>query len=89
MSKLTVIDFYADWCGPCKYIKPYFQDLERRYGDEVEFKTIDVDDDEDDLSMKYNITAMPTFIFIKDGKEVARIRGAKKEELIKKVVELK
>ena len=88
MAKLTVIDFYADWCGPCKMIKPYFKELEKRFGDTITFITVDVDED-DEMVDKYNIKAMPTFVFLKDGKEVDRLEGANVEKLTKKVVELK
>ncbi len=86
MTKLKVIDFYADWCGPCKYIKPYFNGLEEKYKDKIEFETVNVDED-DEMVEKYKIRAMPTIIFLKDGKEVDRMVGANVKKMIKKVSE--
>ena len=84
--KKQIIDFYADWCGPCRYIKPFFKELEERYPD-IEFITINVDEDEE-ATLDYQVTAMPTFIFIADGIEVDRLRGANVQELERKTISL-
>ena len=88
MAELTVIDFYADWCGPCKRIKPYFKELEEKYKDKIVFMTVNVDEDED-MVFKYKVQAMPTFVFLKNGKEVDRIVGMNIGKLVKKVSEFK
>lgn len=73
-GRLVVVDFAAAWCGPCKQIAPELKKLAAAQRDVV-FAKVDVDDVHD-LATKYNITAMPTFVFLKNGIEVGRQRGA-------------
>ena len=82
----TVLDFYADWCGPCKHMKPYFVELEKRFPS-IKFETVNVDENEG-LTFKYKIMAMPTFVFLVNGQEVDRLQGADPEDLIRKVEKL-
>ncbi|KAJ5657666.1 Thioredoxin [Penicillium longicatenatum] len=72
----TVIDFYATWCGPCKAVAPKIGELSEKYTD-VRFIQVDVDKMRG-VAQQYGVTAMPTFVFLKDGKELAekRVRGA-------------
>ncbi len=72
---ITLIDFYADWCGPCQAMKPIFKELEKELQGKVEFKTIDVEADQQ-LSSQYGIMSIPTFVILKDGKEIDRKMGA-------------
>jgi thioredoxin 1 len=67
-SKLVVVDFHATWCGPCKMIAPLIGEMAETMSD-VTFLKVDVDEAED-VSAEYNITAMPSFLFFKDGKKV-------------------
>ncbi|XP_042482455.1 thioredoxin H2-like [Macadamia integrifolia] len=83
-SKLLVIDFSASWCGPCKLIEPAVVDMANKYTD-VEFVKIDVDELVD-VAQEFAVQAMPTFILIKEGKEVDKVVGAKKDELEKKIL---
>ena len=70
----VVIDFFAEWCGPCKRIAPFFEQLADEYVG-VTFVKVDVDESED-LVSQYGISAMPTFVFLKDGKVVKKVEGA-------------
>lgn len=82
MAKLILMDFYADWCGPCKMQGPIFEDLAKDFGDKVEFRKIDVDK-EGDLAIEKGIMVVPTIILEKDGVEVQKWMGVtSKEELI-------
>ncbi len=81
-SKLILMDFYADWCGPCKLQAPIFEDLAKDYSDKVEFRKINVDK-EGDLAAEKGIMVVPTIILEKDGREVQKWMGVtSKEELI-------
>jgi thioredoxin 1 len=81
-SKGTVIlDFYANWCGPCKLIAPHLEDLSKEL--DIVIGKIDCDE-EMALANKYSIVSIPTLIIIKDGKEVNKVVGYRtKDELLK------
>jgi len=82
-KKLVVIDFTASWCPPCRAIAPYFAELAKRFLDVV-FLKVDVDELQS-VAQDCEVEAMPTFIFMKDGKTVDKLVGAVKEELEKKI----
>ncbi|KAG8897497.1 hypothetical protein FRB99_008115 [Tulasnella sp. 403] len=71
---VVLLDFYAAWCGPCKTIAPLFAQYAEKYKT-VTFAKVDVDKVQS-VSKKYNVTAMPTFVLIKNKEEAARLRGA-------------
>ncbi|EEB05596.2 thioredoxin Trx2 [Schizosaccharomyces japonicus yFS275] len=72
--KLTVADFYATWCGPCKTIHPLLVTLSEKY-DDVSFIKVDVDQMQD-LAQQYGVYAMPTLMVFKNGKLLDQIVGA-------------
>jgi thioredoxin 1 len=85
MAKLILMDFYADWCGPCKMQGPIFEDLAKDLSDKVEFQKINVDK-EGDLAAEKGIMVVPTIILEKDGVEVQKWMGfTSREELIKAI----
>jgi thioredoxin 1 len=69
----VLVDFYADWCGPCRQMKPIIKELAREYAGRVKVVAIDVDENRIDDSLQVN--AYPTFLIIKDGEVVDRIVG--------------
>jgi thioredoxin 1 len=71
---LEVLDFYADWCGPCQMMKPIFAELEKEYHGRVTFTVINVDESPE-RSTQYNVLGIPTYIIMKDGAEAGRIVG--------------
>ncbi|KAG1368813.1 thioredoxin H2-2 [Cocos nucifera] len=86
-SKLMVIDFSASWCGPCRFIEPAFKAMAAKYADVV-FVKIDVDE-LSEVSEQWKVEAMPTFVLVKGGSEVGRVVGAQKDELEKKIQQLR
>ena len=70
----VVIDFFATWCGPCKRIAPTYEKLSEAFP-KITFLKVDVDESPE-LTSEYDISAMPTFVFLKDGKIVKRVEGA-------------
>jgi thioredoxin 1 len=83
-KKVIVVDFTATWCGPCRHMAPIFADLSKKHPDLI-FVKVDVDQLQE-IAAKWDVQAMPTFIFIKDKKLVHKIVGANKDELEKKSV---
>lgn len=73
--KLTIADFYAEWCGPCKAISPVISKLSEEHKDVVNFVKVDVDQAQD-IAQEYGISAMPTFVLFKDGEPLGKIVGA-------------
>ncbi len=79
-DRLIVLDFYATWCGPCKRMEPIMEELEGEYSN-VDFYKIDVD--KNDIDDALGITAMPTYLFIKNSSNLEQIEGAmSKQEMI-------
>ena len=74
-GKPMVVDFWATWCGPCKKIGPYIEELAEQYGDQAIIGKVDVDDN-DELAMRFGIRNIPTILFIKDGQVVDKQIGA-------------
>src|SRR5262245_45975052 len=72
----VVVDFFADWCGPCRSLAPIVEELARDYAGRVHFGKVDVDHAVE-TPTRYGIRAVPTLILFKDGKEVEKITGYK------------
>ncbi|CAL4092940.1 unnamed protein product, partial [Meganyctiphanes norvegica] len=83
-GKLVVVDFFADWCEPCKMIAPKLEAMDSEMSDVV-FLKVDVDECEE-LAMEHQISCMPTFLFFKNGEKVATFSGAN-EQKIKETIE--
>ena len=63
----VLVDFYADWCGPCKMLAPVLEELDTEYDDRVKICKINTDE-EPALAAQFNVSSIPTLLFIKDGK---------------------
>ena len=70
--------FVADWCGPCRMLKPTFQKLEETFGNSIKFSYINVDESQDEAA-KYSIRSIPAVVIVKDGAEVNRLVGVQSE----------
>lgn len=86
-SWIVLVDFFAERCGPCKMIAPYIEDLSQKLTGLVNVYKVDVDA-EFQIAQQYQITAMPTFVFFKDGQEVHRTRGANMQEIVETLQKL-
>jgi thioredoxin 1 len=81
----VVIDFWAEWCGPCKKISPILDEIAGSLGDSVKFLKINVDN-EQEVAADYQVMSIPTLVFIKEGEEVDRTVGAlNKDSLLEKI----
>lgn len=70
----VLVDFYADWCGPCKMISPILEELAKELAGKVKIFKVNVDKDEE-LSDSYNVWTIPALIVFNDGKEINRTAG--------------
>lgn len=84
----VLVDFYADWCGPCRLAAPIIEELSGQYEGKVAIGKVDVDANQE-TAAKYNVMSIPTVIMFKDGKEVDRQIGfggrTAYEQMLKKV----
>ena len=76
----ALVDFYADWCGPCRMVSPIVDEIAEERSD-ITVGKVNVDD-ENALAMKYGVMSIPTLIVFKDGQEKTRIVGAKPKAAI-------
>ena len=84
-GKLTLVDFWAEWCGPCRAVGPVVEDLAKEYNGKVNIGKLNVDENPN-TCLKYKITSIPTILFIKNGKVVDKLVGAHpRSHLVKKI----
>ena len=72
---IEIKKFEADWCGPCRMLKPIFQKLEDSFGNSVKFSYINVDEQQE-LASQYNVRSIPFVVVEKDGEVVQQVAGA-------------
>ena len=77
----VIVDFYADWCGPCKMVGPLLEDMSPKYNGKAKICKLNIDDQED-LARKYKVMSVPTLLFIKDGEAVERLSGALSQKVL-------
>ena len=83
-KEITLIDFYADWCGPCRALAPVLEEISNM-NNNYSIGKVNVDD-ERELATKFNVRSIPTLIFFKEGKEIDRVVGyIPKEEILVKL----
>jgi thioredoxin 1 len=73
-QKPVLVDFWAEWCGPCKMIAPVLDEIAKEKGDTVKVGKVDIDKNQS-LSFKYNVRAIPTLLFFKNGQVVDQVTG--------------
>lgn len=82
---LTIVDFWAPWCGPCKMFGPIFESVSS-IKNEVKFCKLNVDEDSENISKEYGVMSIPTVILFKDGKEINRNIGFMDEDSLKEFI---
>lgn len=82
-EKPVLVDFFADWCGPCKMMAPIVEELATELEGKVKVGKLNVDENSD-IAIEYNVMSIPTLIVFKNGKEEKRLVGVRdKEELLR------
>jgi thioredoxin 1 len=85
-EKLSMVDFWAEWCGPCRAIGPVVEELSKDYAGKVNVGKVNVDQNPQ-VSMQYGITSIPAILFIKGGKVVDRQIGAVPKSILEKKIQ--
>lgn len=82
---VTLVDFYADWCGPCRMLAPVLEQVSKELSAKASIAKVNIDSEQKTAS-HYQITSIPTMILFKDGKEVSRLMGLRSASAIKDFV---
>jgi len=85
-DKPVFVDFWAEWCGPCRMVSPIVEELSKEYEGKVNFVMVNVDQNRD-LASKYNILSIPTLAIFRNGEVVAQAAGASSKESIQNYIE--
>ena len=85
-DKPCIIDFYADWCGPCKMVAPILEELANEYEDQIYIYKVNTEQEEQ-LSAEFGIRSIPTILFCPMGEEPQMAQGALPKDAFKKAIE--
>lgn len=84
-ARPAIIDFYADWCGPCRMLTPVLEKVAQKLHGKVSIYKLDIDEAQK-TAASFQVTSIPTLVLFKDGKEIGRLVGLRDEETIKDFV---
>ena len=82
---IALVDFHANWCGPCRMLAPVLEQVEKEIQGKAVIAKVDIDT-EQKTAAQFQITSVPTMILFKDGKEIKRIVGLRNAEAIKEMI---
>lgn len=85
-GEAMVVDFWAEWCGPCRMVTPIIEELATEYEGKVKIGKMNVDEN-NEVPMKYSVRNIPTILFIKGGEVVDRKVGAQSKAVLKEAVD--
>jgi thioredoxin 1 len=80
------VDFWAEWCGPCRMVGPAIEQLSQTMSDKIRVAKLNVDENQE-IAIRYGVQSIPSLILFKEGKEVARTVGAAPKEKYQKFIE--
>ena len=83
-DKTVLVDFYADWCGPCKMLSPIIEEFSNENND-VKFVKINVDENQE-LAIQYEVMSIPTLVVIKEGKQINKSVGLINKETLENLI---
>ena len=82
----VLVDYWAEWCGPCRMIAPLLDELDKDYADKVQIVKVNVDDNPG-ISRNFDASSIPTLVFLRDGKPVDRVVGAQPEPALASTID--
>lgn len=85
-NEIVLLDFYANWCGPCKMLSPVLDELAKDNEDKIVIGKVNVDENLD-LASTYGIRGIPSIVFFKNGKEVERLVGLKNKKDLQEIID--
>ena len=82
---IVLIDFFAEWCMPCMMMSPIIEDLNEEFEGKVNIGKINIDDNPE-ISERFQVNSIPTFVLLKEGKEIERLNGALSQDELTKLI---
>jgi len=85
-DKPVFVDFWATWCGPCRMVSPFVEQLAEQYGDRIAFVKVDVDE-EPGLAQRFRVASIPNLVLLKDGEIVEQSAGARPKAMLEQMLQ--